>query len=353
MSRFEIDSDIRKARTLPSEFYTDPVWYHRSLEAVFARSWQFVSRIDSLNSTTPHNLMEGSLNEPVVLTRHGGRVRVLSNVCTHRGNILVDQPQDFDLIQCGYHGRKFARDGSIVSMPEFEQVECFPGPEDDLHEYASADWNGFVFAGIDPISKVEALFGPLDNASEGFVYESLKLASTRSYKVSAHWALYCENYLEGFHIPYVHPDLNRLLDFSSYSTDLFEWSSLQTGRARTNHGSTYTPPFTDGIEALYYFVFPNTMLNLYPWGLSINQVLPLSEAETEVRYFTFVSDGALVNKGAGGDLDTVELEDQRVVESVQKGIRSRFYDRGRYSPLKETGTHHFHRLIASCLGEFE
>ena len=92
------------------------------------------------------------------------------------------------------------------------------------------------------------------------------------------------------------------------------------------------------------------MLNFYPWGLSVNVIVPKGPEETEVLYFTYVADDELTGEGAGADVGTVELEDQAVVESVQQGIRSRYYDRGRYSPTKETGTHHFHRLISEFLG---
>ncbi len=91
------------------------------------------------------------------------------------------------------------------------------------------------------------------------------------------------------------------------------------------------------------------MLNFYPWGLSVNIVKPVKKDLTRVSYLTYVSDEKKLGTGAGADLETVELEDQRVVESVQKGIRSRFYDRGRYSPAREQGTHHFHRLIAEFM----
>ena len=91
------------------------------------------------------------------------------------------------------------------------------------------------------------------------------------------------------------------------------------------------------------------MLNFYPWGLSVNVVKPLKPDLTKVSYFTFVSDESKLNQGAGADLETVEFEDQAVVESVQKGIRSRFYSTGRYSPTREQGTHHFHRLIAEFM----
>ncbi|HBR57167.1 MAG TPA: choline monooxygenase, partial [Blastocatellia bacterium] len=183
--------------------------------------------------------------------------------------------------------------------------------------------------------------------------------SSRSYEVNAHWALYCENYLEGFHIPFVHRALNELVDYGSYSTETFRYSSLQTafpartGSADSNTAGTRFEATADstngGASAYYLFVFPNLMFNFYPWGISVNVVKPVAPEKTVVEFLTFVSDEEKLGGGAGSDLHRVEMEDEAVVESVQRGIKSRFYSRGRYSPKSERGLHHFHRLIAEFL----
>ena len=87
------------------------------------------------------------------------------------------------------------------------------------------------------------------------------------------------------------------------------------------------------------------MLNFYPWGLSVNLVIPESVDKTRIVYHGFVNDGSMLGKGAGGDLDKVEAEDQFIVEGCQKGASSVAYERGRYSPTKEAGVHHFHRIL--------
>jgi len=110
-------------------------------------------------------------------------------------------------------------------------------------------------------------------------------------------------------------------------------------------------PFDKKIAAFYFFVFPNLMFNFYPWGLSVNIVKPIDPQNTKVSFLTFISDESKIETSAGADLETVELEDEAIVENVQKGIRSRFYSTGRYSPTREQGTYHFHRLIAEFMNE--
>ncbi|MCB1026097.1 MAG: aromatic ring-hydroxylating dioxygenase subunit alpha, partial [Acidobacteria bacterium] len=224
------------------------------------------------------------------------------------------------------------------SMPEFDDAENFPAKTDDLAPIPFETWEDFIFASIDPRFPFSDLINDMRAVMKGFDFKDLKKVSEKDYFLDAHWALYCENYLEGFHIPFVHKDLNRELDYGNYKTKLFRLSSVQTG-------------YNDGgnIAAQYFFIFPNLMFNFYPWGISVNIVKPVTKSSTKVSYLTFVSDESKLGRGAGGDLEKVEFEDQAVVESVQKGIRSRFYDKGRYSPMREQGTHHFHRLICEFM----
>jgi len=335
MSGFEIDPDIRKARTLSAEFYTDARYFEMSREKIFAGTWHFLGRNEDVGGLKPTTLLPGFLDEPLLLVKNGDGVSCLTNVCTHRGKILVEEPcEQANLIRCGYHGRRFSLDGKFLSMPEFEGVEDFPCKDDDLKQIPLASREEFIFTSLEPTA-------PFEVFAEGFAgvdTHALRLTATREYEVKAHWAFYCENYLEGFHIPYVHKALNEIVDYGTYTTETFRYSSLQTG-------------FDDAgeVAAKYLFIFPNTMFNFYPWGVSVNVVRPVTREKSIVEFLTYVREGALIDGGAGGDLHGVELEDEAVVESVQRGIRSRYYSHGRYSPTRETGTHHFHRLIAEFM----
>ena len=117
------------------------------------------------------------------------------------------------------------------------------------------------------------------------------------------------------------------------------------------HAKSGEDAFASGVAAYYAFLFPATMLNIYPWGLSMNVVRPLAVDRTAVSFRTYVGDPARLERGAGANLHDVEMEDEAVVESVQRGVRSRLYGAGRYSPTRETGVHHFHRLLAEMTGD--
>ncbi len=337
---FEIDSDIRKAKTLASEFYTDPAYFELSKERIFARSWQFLGRADEFENLKPATILPGFLDEPVLLVKTDKSLKCLSNVCTHRGKILVEESCKANLIRCGYHGRRFSLEGKFLSMPEFEGVEDFPCETDNLRQLPIAARQGFMFASLDPVDTFDAFVSDVAVRFSDDAYDAngLRLTAKREYEVNAHWALYCENYLEGFHIPYVHQALNEIVDYGSYTTETFRYSSLQTGYDDAGK-----------IAARYLFIFPNLMFNFYPWGISVNVVRPVAPSKTVVEFLTYVSDESLMDKSAGADLHDVEMEDEAVVESVQRGIRSRFYSHGRYSPTREQGTHYFHRMIAEFM----
>jgi choline monooxygenase len=179
-------------------------------------------------------------------------------------------------------------------------------------------------------------------------------ARDRSLQVAAHWALYVENYLEGLHIPFLHPVLNEVLDMRRYAYHLHRHANLQLALARDEAAPAFDPPpgaIDHGlrIAACYGWVFPNLMLNFYPWGLSLNHVQPLARDRTRVVFRGYVWDASRLDIGAGGELDQVEREDEAAVESVQRGLRSRLYRAGRYSPAHERGVHQFHRLLCEFL----
>lgn len=335
--KFEIDPDISRARTLPAAVYSEPAYYEAITERIFARSWQPVTGDIPVNPScaTGGTLLPGCLDEPVALSRDAdGVLHVLSNVCTHRANLVVNSDCTGRTLRCGYHGRRFGLDGKFISMPGFTGACEFPSSSDDLPRLASAQLGPLLFASVNPAFDFEALVAPV---RERVDLSDLPASPTtvRDYDVAANWALYCDNFLEGFHIPFVHPGLNAALD--GYDTELFELCNLQVG-------------LTDGkIVAHYFWLFPNIMLNVYPWGLSLNVVMPLAVDRTRVRFASYVRDPSLLGTGAGADLDTVEMEDEAVVENVQRGVRSRLYDRGRYSPTRERGVHHFHQLLARYL----
>ena len=223
---FAIHPDIAQAHTLPTDFYTEAVCFQQSKARIFEKTWQFVGDADALRmgeQLLPHTLLPGFLDEPILFSRdRGGVLHCLSNVCTHRGNILVEHPCHQNEIRCRYHGRRFRLDGGFLRMPEFDGVADFPSEQDNLSKVPFGQWGNLLFAAIDPVAPLAAFLGEMQRRLYWLPLEQLKYEPTlsRDYLVKAHWALYCENYLEGFHIPFVPQDLNAVVDNGSYTPEL-------------------------------------------------------------------------------------------------------------------------------------
>lgn len=361
LARFVVDPDVAVARTLDKAFYLDADVFALARERIFARSWQWLGTLADVaapGSLAPRELLPGLLDEALLLARdEAGTLRCLSNVCTHRGNRLVEAACRASEIRCGYHSRRFDLAGHMRFMPGFEGARNFPSPADDLPVSAFGVHEGHAFASLAPRWPLPLLLSELAARMAWLPMAGWRAdpGRSRTFEFDAHWALYVENYLEGLHIPFVHPGLNQALDMSTYQYEQGRASVLQRVLARPGEAAFDLPPTSpehgQRVAAYYWWLFPNLMFNFYPWGLSVNVVLPLGLSRTRVEFRAFVADASLVEQGAGGALDPVEMEDEAVVLGVQRGIRSRLYTGGRYSPQHERGTHHFHRLIGECLLE--
>jgi len=267
--KFNIHPDIKKAETLPASFYRDQAVFDAIKEKIFLKSWQWIGDTNLVKlpqSIHPFVLLEGYLTEPLLLTRNADdEITCLTNVCTHRGNLVALHPGKSKKLICTYHGRRFDLKGKFESMPEFEEADDFPRPCDNLHQFPVLQWGPLLFTGLQTHIDFEQVidtmkervgFLPLDDFSYNEVL-------SKDFLVHAHWALYCDNYLEGFHIPFVHESLNNVLDYGSYKTEIYEHCNLQIGY--TDEATEIFdlpeghPDYGKNVAAYYYWVFPNMM----------------------------------------------------------------------------------------------
>src|SRR6476646_9963804 len=309
---FEIDKDIRRASTLPARVDADSENYEAQKDRVFARSWQYAGdagRVKAPGRVAPFTLLDGCLNEPLLLTSDDeGTVRCLSNVCTRRGAIVVEGEGHARPLRCRYHGRKFGLDGKFVSMPEFDTTVGFPSPKDDLPRLQLERFGPLLFSGLAPEMSFDDWIAPVRERVSFMPLDQFTrdAATSQDYLINANWALYCDNYLEEFHIPYVHAGLAEKLDYSGYRTERFRYGNLQLGIAKPGEPAfslpSEHPNASERIGAFYFWLFPNIMFNFYPWRLSLNVVAPLDVARTRVSFISYVWDAALRESGVGAGL---------------------------------------------------
>ncbi len=353
-TKFSINPNITQAETLSSEFYVNPEIFIDCKEKIFAPSWQFITHSSTFNDHTifPFSFLKGYIDEPLLLIKNEDVINCYSNVCTHRAHLVASQPCNINKLRCPYHGRTYNLDGSFKSMKGFEDVKNFPTERDNLQSIPTLKWNNFIFASLNPSIDITPVLNDIEMRLPNFPFDELTYDenNSASWEIDAHWALYCENYLEGFHVPFVHKGLAKDIDVGTYETQLLENGVLQIAEGEETIEILKDPRNPSrNIYGLYYWIFPNIMLNFYSWGLSVNIIEPVSREKTRVRFLSYSIGSIAQPKEGEASLERVELEDQSVVQSVQKGIKSRYYKRGRYSPTHEKGVHHFHGLLADAL----
>jgi choline monooxygenase len=338
---------LATALALPAHCYVEPSMHLRDRAAVFARSWQLVAHAGLVREPGDHAVAEIAGVPLLIVRGEDGRLRALHNVCRHRAGPLAScDGRAARVLTCQYHGWTYALDGRLRGAPEMGRAEGFDATTVRLPQARVAEWQGLVFAALDERAP------PFDEVVDG-IESRLAAAGHRlpdyrfhrrlAYDIDCDWKVYVDNYLEGYHVPRVHPGLNALLDYRSYTTTTARWHSLQASpldSAPTLYGSG---------EALYYFLYPNTMLNCLPGRLQTNRVLPLATGRCRVEFDFFYAD----DEGATADADAqfsdeVQHEDIGICQAVQRGLDSGSYEAGRLNPLRESGVWHFQELLRAA-----
>lgn len=339
---------LPRAETIPSRWYTDERMGPFERAAVFRPAWQVVGHVSQLTETG-RTLRATVADEPVVVVRGAdGALRAFYNVCRHRGGPLVtaDDGGPCRVLQCQYHGWTYTLDGRLRGVPRFDRTELFDRDDHALVPVAVEVWEGLVWVCVAP-ETAPPLAGALAGIAERLAPQNLgrlRFHDRVAYRVACDWKVYVDNYLEGYHLPLVHPELCKTLDVGAYVTETFGQTSLQHSPIR-DAGAAYG----DG-EALYGFVFPNVMLNVLPGRLQTNVVLPDGPGHCRVLFDYFFADDVDAGRIAA-DLsfsDAVQQEDVAICEHVQRGLASRGYDRGRFSVEAEAGVHHFQALLKAA-----
>ena len=356
---FPFDPNIARASTIPARLYNDPVYLELERERVFAHSWQLVGRVDQVLETGQYFTAEIG-NDAIVILRDGTSLRGFYNICLHRAGPVAYGCGKRQTLQCKYHGWTYTLDGTLLRAPEMEGVENFRPNDMHLIPVLVATWGPFVFANLD--GKAPPLLDVLEDIPRRvapFRCEEMRYVLRKEWDLACNWKVYVDNYLEGYHLPVVHPGLHKELDYDQYAVEPHRYFSIQHAPLRPVHGSArnrrYDPNETDVAEAVYVWLFPNVMMNVYMGQMQTNVVLPLAHDRTKVIFEWFATD---VPENPAADAkwsrllefsDEIQAEDIEICEVVQRNLRSRVYDRGRYSAARENGVHHFHSLLHEFL----
>ncbi len=344
---------LSHATTLPAHYYTDAGILALDRRVIFDRGWQFIAHVCQLREAGDHVVAslggEGLGGLPVIAVRGADDViRVMHNVCRHRaGPIASCDGLGAKSLRCRYHGGTYALDGVLRTATEMSGAADFDPSSIRLPQLAVRVWQGMVFAAVDDAlaPPFEAFVAGIDaRLGEMRALETYGHHLRVGYDVACHWKVYVDNYLEGYHVPHVHPELNRMLDYRSYVTETAEWYSFQFSPLESGEGL-----YGSG-DALYYWLWPNTMLNILPGRLQTNRVIPkgVDRCRVEFDFYYAIDDSEVGAARRAADIafsDEVQKEDLTICEDVQRGLSSGSYVAGRLNPQRENAVHHFHELL--------
>lgn len=355
LAKFDDSLPLDEAWTIPGAWYTDRRVEDLEQTTVWSRNWLMVGRASQV--AEPGQFLTATVaNEPIVVVRgNDGELRAFFNVCRHHAAAVMTAPcGKVDRLRCPYHGWTYDLAGKLRGLPEMDGVAGLDKSTMGLVPVGGvAVWEHFVFVHLDrdPVP-LTAFLGELVGQVSPLALTELQFCERREYTLNCNWKVFVDNYLDGgYHVPHLHAGLNSILEYTDYTIENFERFCLQSSPIDASVQSM-TANVRKG-RALYYWVYPNLMLNWYEGYLDTNLVIPLGIDRVKVIfefYFDDISEGRMErNRQSMAVSEKIQDEDHAICESVQRGLSSRAYGAGRLSVRREAGENLFHKLLARDL----
>ena len=351
------ERDIAHASTLPAPLYFNPATFEDEKKRLFSTTWQVVGHVHQAANPGDYFTFD-LIGEPLLVARgEDHKLRCFHNVCRHRAGNPATGCGNRKLFRCGYHGWTYRLDGALLVTPEFDGVEDFDPAEFGLAPVRLEEWFNLIFVNLDPEARpLRESLGELPSQAEKFDFRNMKFSERRTYEMNCNWKTYIDNYLEGYHVPSVHPSLNREINYSEYAVEPYpqyvrQWTPIRGGQPGDATPRRYQQA-SENMTADYFWVFPNWMLNCYPDNVSLNIILPLAPERTLAIFEWYLPEmdlGGEAARKATEFSDEIQLEDSAICEIVQKNLHSRSYHSGRYSVKQEKGVHAFHQMYRELM----
>ncbi|MGB0386261.1 MAG: aromatic ring-hydroxylating oxygenase subunit alpha [Ardenticatenaceae bacterium] len=371
---------VEMAMTLIPDAYTSAAFYDMEQERVFARSWVYVACLSDFNKPGDTVVATVAGQSVVVVQNKEGQLRAFYNVCRHRGAQLVEEGCTHlkKRFRCPYHSWAYDFNGACLGTPLFTNSDI---PEDqqgifdmtDVEAFDKADyalypvnlevWGFLVFVNLDPNpAPLSEQLGDLPERCAEYKLPEWQVVREKTYDIHANYKLIGENFMEYYHLPWVHPELVKV----SKMKDHYRWqgSGMYTGMTtwpisqNTNDGGWQGLPDVNFLSntnqnaGRFIWLFPNIAISLLPNHFVILVTQPDGPGRTIETLRLLCHPDSMQADGAEKGIDEllsfwhlVNLQDVEIVERVQQGLNTKAYDGGRMCYRFEEPLHRFQNMI--------
>lgn len=362
--------DVERATTLPPEMYRNRDFHPLEQDRVFKNSWVCVGYASEL-SQPGQTICATVAGDPIVVVKTKSQeIKAFFNVCRHRGSLLVKEAGKIERFRCPYHSWTYDLDGRLQSCPLFKNTTEHAGfDKDEYHllPVRTEVWGCFIFVNLSNTAEpLNVYLGDLALSYQNFPLKDLVLYKRKKYSINANWKLVAENFLEYYHLPWVHPelcditpiDLHRRNQGSGMYLSFFASPLGQRGTPIDAQKLRYMPGLTEHEQMSGYFpmIFPNVAMFLLPHHLFAIIMFPRAIDQTEEYGDILVHPDTLSEPNAEEKLDAmfafydmVNMQDIEAVELVQRGIAAKAYPGGRMCFRFEEPVHRFQNMIIDFL----
>lgn len=350
---------IDQARVMPAGYYTSGDFMALEVEHIFRKDWVCLGRADEVTEPGDYYTTELVGEQLLVIRDKDSSLRVLSNVCRHRGNMVATGNGKRSKFTCGYHGWTYDMCGRLLAAPHMSEVDGFDTASFRLPSFNTEIWEGFLFVNLDgnaePLApRVENLLPYLKNYDipdrvHGF---------TEQATWQTNWKCLAENFMEGYHLDVIHPKTLRPLT----PTGLCEY--VPSDGQYNAYYSYYDPkypergPFPPNLTdrekrcSFMYGIFPNLVVAAAPGILIYLCLSPNTSNSVNVRWgMSHLPSSEGITDEQRDFMNQVNAEDKSRLETLQKGLQTRYLDAGPLAKPDLEGTiYDMYRYMAERLG---
>ena len=325
--------------------YVSSTIHSSDVDRVFGASWQLLGPTSRLTNRGDYIAVEIAGNKVFAVRTKDG-LQAFRNVCRHRGaRLLPEGTGHCTTIRCPYHQWVWGEDGSLLNVPWWGDDPDFNKSDWALDKVELYEWRGLLFASLSPEMPLEDQLGALVSEIEDEPIERYKWVHEERLVFDANWKIYTDNFVEGYHIPGIHPKFHSAIEFEKFETIALEGMVKMTAPPR---------------EELFYrgkwlWMWPNWTLSLFDGGMNTSRINPINHHQTELIYNFYFEDISENNvpKRAKIIADNLEVirEDFEICVSTQRNYESGGYRPGPLSPRHEAGVAYFQQKLRDAGGQ--